>query len=79
MYKVRTISCADLVIVVVTSLHLGASTEGADKLSEEDKNIVTEHTGLPALRRETQGSWLIGLTGVVFILLQTAPSVHVLR
>jgi hypothetical protein len=63
---------ADLVILVVTSLHLGASTEGAGKLSEEDTNIVTEHTGVPALKRQRQGSWLIGLTSFLFILLQSA-------
>ncbi|HTF68469.1 MAG TPA: hypothetical protein VK638_37900 [Edaphobacter sp.] len=63
---------ADLVILVVTSLHLGASTEGAGKLSEEDTNIVTEHTGVPALKRKRQGSWLIGLTSFLFILLQSA-------
>jgi len=44
----------------------------ADKLSEEDKSIVTEHTGVPALKRQRQGSWLIGLTGFIFILLQSA-------
>ena len=59
-------------ISVVTSLHLGASTEGAGKLSEEDTNIVTEHTGVPALKRQRQGSWLIGLTSFLFILLQSA-------
>ena len=59
-------------ILVVTSLHLGASTEGAGKLSEEDTNIVTEHTGAPALKRQRQGSWLIGLTSFLFILLQSA-------
>jgi hypothetical protein len=63
---------ADLVILVVTSLHLGASTEWAGKLSEEDTNIVTEHTGVPALKRQRQGSWLIGLTSFLFILLQSA-------
>jgi hypothetical protein len=31
---------------------------------------VTEHTGVPALKRQRQGSWLIGLTS--FILLQSA-------
>jgi hypothetical protein len=60
------------VILVVTSLHLGASTEGAGELSEEDTNIVTEHTGVPALKRQRQGSWLIGLTSFFFILLQSA-------
>jgi hypothetical protein len=58
--------------LVVTSLHLGASTEGADKLSEEDKSIVTEHTGVSAIKRQRQGSWLIGLTSFIFILLQSA-------
>jgi hypothetical protein len=58
--------------LVVTSLHLGASTEGADKLLEEDTSIVTEHTGAPALKRQGQGSWLIGLTSFLFILLQSA-------
>jgi hypothetical protein len=60
------------VILVVTSPHLGASTEGEDKLSEEDTSIVTEHTGVPALKRQRQGSWLIGLTGFLFVLLQSA-------
>lgn len=59
-------------ILVVTSLHLGASTEGAGKLSAEDTNIVTEHTGVSALKRQRQGSWLIGLTSFLFILLQSA-------
>jgi hypothetical protein len=58
--------------LVVTSLHLGASTELADKLSEEDKSIVTEHTGTPALKKQRQGSWLISLTSCLFILLQSA-------
>jgi hypothetical protein len=58
--------------LVVTSLHLGASTELADKLSEEDKSIVTEHTGAPALKKQRQGSWLIGLMSFIFILLQSA-------
>jgi hypothetical protein len=58
--------------LVVTSLHLGASTEPADKLSEEDKSIVTEHTGAPALKKQRQDSWLIGLTSFIFILLQSA-------
>jgi hypothetical protein len=31
---------------------------------------VTEHTGVAALKRQRQGSWLIGLTS--FILLQSA-------
>jgi hypothetical protein len=58
--------------LVVTSLHLGASTEPADKLSEKDKSIVTEHTGAPALKKQRQDSWLIGLTSFIFILLQSA-------
>ena len=33
---------------------------------------MTEHTGVPALRRQRQGSWLIGLTGFLFVLLQSA-------
>jgi hypothetical protein len=33
---------------------------------------VTEHTGVPALKRQGQGSWLIGLTSFLFILLQSA-------
>jgi hypothetical protein len=60
------------VILVVTSLHPGASSEGADKLSEEDTSIVTEHTLVPALKRPKQGSWLISLTSLLFILLQSA-------
>jgi cytochrome b subunit of formate dehydrogenase len=60
------------VILVVTSLHLGASTEGADKLSEEDTRVVTEHTGVPALKRQRQGAWLVSLTTFLFILLQSA-------
>jgi hypothetical protein len=35
-------------------------------------SIVTEHTGVPALKRQRQGSWLIGLTSFLFILLQSA-------
>jgi hypothetical protein len=62
------------VIFVVTSLHPGASSEGADKLSGEDMSIVTEHTRVPALKRPRQGSWLIGLTSLLFILLQSACS-----
>jgi hypothetical protein len=58
--------------LVVTSLHLGASTEPADKLSAEDKSIVTEHTGAPALKKKRQDSWLIGITSFIFILLQSA-------
>jgi len=65
---------ADLVIFVVTSLHPGASSEGADKLSGEDMSIVTEHTRVPALKRPRQGSWLISLTSLLFILLQSACS-----
>jgi hypothetical protein len=44
----------------------------ADKLSQEDRHIVTEHTGAPALKKQRQGSWLIGLTSFIFILLQSA-------
>jgi hypothetical protein len=33
---------------------------------------VTEHTGVPAPKRQRQGSWLIGLTSFLFILLQSA-------
>jgi hypothetical protein len=33
---------------------------------------VTEHPGVPALKRQSRGSWLIGLTGFIFILLQSA-------
>jgi len=58
--------------MVVTSLRPGASTEPADKLSEEDKRIVAEHTGTPALKKQRQNSWLIGLTSFIFILLQSA-------
>jgi hypothetical protein len=46
----------------------------ADKLPKEDKSIVTEHTGVPALKRQRQASWLIGLTSFIFILLQSACS-----
>jgi hypothetical protein len=46
--------------------------QGADKLSEEDTSIVTERTGVPARTRQGQGSWLIGLTSFLFILLQSA-------
>ena len=63
---------ADQVTLVVTSHHLGASTEDADKLSEEDTSVVTEYTGVPAPKRQRQGSWLIGLTSFLFILLQSA-------
>ena len=59
-------------IFVVTSLHPGASSEGADKLSGEDTSIVTEHTRVPALKRPRQGSWLISLTSLLFVLLQSA-------
>jgi hypothetical protein len=65
---------ADLVILFVTSHHVGTSTGGVDKLSEEDASIVTEHTGVPALKRQRHGSWLIGLTSFIFILLQSACS-----
>ena len=44
----------------------------ADKVSEEDRSSVTEPTGLPALKRQWQGSWLVGLTSFLFILLQSA-------
>jgi hypothetical protein len=60
------------VILVVTSLRLGASSEGTDKLSGEDTSIATEHTRVPALKRPRQGSWLISLTSLLFILLQSA-------
>ena len=63
---------ADLAILVVTSLHLFASSEGAHKLSGEDTSIVTEHPRVPALQRPRQGSWLIGLTSFIFVLLQSA-------
>jgi hypothetical protein len=33
---------------------------------------VTEHTGVPAIKSQRQGSWLIGLTSFIFILLQSA-------
>lgn len=33
---------------------------------------MTEHTEVSALKKERQGSWLIGLTSFVFILLQSA-------
>lgn len=33
---------------------------------------MTEHTGVPALKRQREGSWLIGLTSFLFILLQSA-------
>ena len=69
--KVPAISSPDLVILLVTSLPVGASTEGADQLSDEDTSIVTEHTGVPALKKQRQGSWLIGLTSLMFILLQS--------
>jgi len=44
----------------------------ADKVSGEDRSIVTEPTGLPALKKQRQGAWLIGLTSFLFILLQSA-------
>ena len=34
--------------------------------------MVTQHAGAPALKRQRQGSWLIGLTSFIFILLQSA-------
>jgi hypothetical protein len=37
-------------------------------------SIVTEHTQVPALKRPRQGSWLISLTSLLFILLQSACS-----
>jgi hypothetical protein len=63
------------VILVVTSLHLGASTKGEDNFSEEDTSIVTEHTGVLAQKRQYRGSWLIGLTSFLFVLLQSACTV----
>ena len=33
---------------------------------------MTEPTGVPALQRQRQSSWLIGLTSFIFILLQSA-------
>jgi hypothetical protein len=33
---------------------------------------VTEHSAVPARKRPRQGSWLIGLTSFLFILLQSA-------
>jgi hypothetical protein len=69
--KARTIKIGSLVTLIVTSFPLGASTWERDKLSEEDTSIVTEHTGVPALKRPPQGSWLIGLTSLIFILLQS--------
>ena len=33
---------------------------------------MTEHTGAPALKKQRQDSWLIGLTSFIFILLQSA-------
>ena len=33
---------------------------------------MTQHTATPALKRQRQGSWLIGLTSFGFILLQSA-------
>jgi len=63
------------VILVVTSLPLDASTKGEDNFSKEDTRIVTEHTGVLAKKRQYQGSWLIGLTSFLFILLQSACAV----
>jgi hypothetical protein len=37
-----------------------------------DKSVVTEHTGVSERKRQRQGSWLIGLTSFIFILLQSA-------
>ena len=62
-------------ILVVTSLHLDASTKGEDNFSKEGTSIVTEHTGVLAPKRQYQGSWLIGLTSFLFILLQSACTV----
>ena len=70
--KVRRISFPTRRSLVVTSLHLGASTERANQHTEEDKSIVTEHTGAPALEKQKQNSCLIGLTSFIFILLQSA-------
>jgi len=69
--KVRRISSPIRRPLVVTSLHPGASTGLADKLSEEDTSIVTEHTGARALKKQRQGSWLMGLMSFSFILLQS--------
>ena len=33
---------------------------------------MTEHTGVPALKRQRQGAWLVSLTSFLFILLQSA-------
>ena len=33
---------------------------------------MTEHTQVPALKRPRQGSWLISLTSLLFVLLQSA-------
>ena len=33
---------------------------------------MTEHSAVPAIKRPRQGSWLIGLTSFLFILLQSA-------
>ena len=44
----------------------------ADKLSQGDTHIVTEHIGVPALKKQRRDSWLLGLTSFIFILLQSA-------
>jgi hypothetical protein len=41
-------------------------------LKKVDESIVTEHTGVPAQQRQRQGSWLVGLTSFIFVLLQSA-------
>ena len=56
---------------VVTSLYPLAST-GCQTNSQEDRSLVTEQTGAPALEGRRHGSWLIGLTSFMFILLQSA-------
>ena len=35
-------------------------------------SIVTEHTRVPALKRQRRGAWLVSLTSFLFILLQSA-------
>jgi hypothetical protein len=44
----------------------------ADQRLEEDMSIVIEPIGVPALRKQRQAPWLIGLTSFVFIVLQSA-------
>ena len=58
---------------VVTSLYPNASTGGQTN-SREDRSIVTKQTGAPAIEGRRHGSWLIGLTSFMFILLQSACS-----